>query len=48
MQQRYGLQERHSASLARTSSEHAELDVERLSLYLNLEGKFNPGLTRRA
>jgi len=39
MQQQCGLQERQSASLARTSSSHAEAEVERLSLHCNLEGK---------
>jgi len=46
MQQHCRLQERQSTSLARTSSRHAEPEVERLSLHCNLEGKFNPGLTR--
>jgi len=46
MQKQCGLQERQSTSLARTSSRHAEPEVERLSLHCNLEGKFNPGLTR--
>lgn len=49
MQQRYGLQERQSVSLALPSSGHAEPDVPLwvLSLSRTSEGKCNPGSTGR-
>jgi hypothetical protein len=47
LQQRYGLQERQSVSLALPTSGHAEPDVsfKVLSPSRNSEGNYNPGST---